>query len=127
MKGKKTYSIIHLKCPRCQEGDLFVARNAYNLKRMLEMPGTCPVCKQNFEMEPGFYSGALWVSFPIIVLIAIPFYLVMDFILGLSFEWMAFIMAVYILGLQPLVMRYSRAIWINVFVSYDPGAKGANR
>ena len=84
------------------------------------MPKHCPVCNQNLDMEPGFYSGALWVSFPIIVLIAIPFWAIMYFILELSMNWMAIIMAVYIFGLQPLIMRYSRAIWINIFVHYDP-------
>ncbi len=123
MKGTKTYSILHLKCPRCQEGDLFVSKNAYNFKNMLTMPKQCSVCNQNFEVEPGFYSGALWISFPIIVLIAIPFYLIMDFIFLISIDWMAFIMAIYIFGLQPVIMRYSRAIWINIFVSYDPDAK----
>ena len=122
MKGNKAYSILRLKCPRCHEGNLFVSRNAYNFKNMLAMPEHCPVCNQNFEVEPGFYSGALWISFPIIVVIAIPFYLVMDFVLRLSFEWMFIIMAIYILGLQPVIMRYSRAIWINVFVHYDPDA-----
>lgn len=126
MKGNKSYSILHLKCPRCQEGNLFVTRNAYDFKKMLDMPRYCPVCKQDLEVEPGFYSGALWVSFPIIVLIAIPFWALMYFVLALPFEWMFFIMGVYIFGLQPIIMRYSRAIWINVFVSYDPGAKDEN-
>lgn len=119
-KGTKLYSIVRLKCPRCHEGNLFVSRNAYNFKNMLSMPKHCPVCNQNLDMEPGFYSGALWVSFPIIVLIAIPFWAIMYFILELSMNWMAIIMAVYIFGLQPLIMRYSRAIWINIFVHYDP-------
>lgn len=127
MKGDKTYSILHLKCPRCHEGNLFVKKNAYNFKNMLTMPKHCPVCKQSFEVEPGFYSGALWVSFPIIVLLALPFWAIMYFIPGFSFEWMFIMMSVYIFGLQPLVMRYSRAIWINVFVSYDPGEQMKHR
>lgn len=120
MKGKKIYSIAHLKCPRCQEGNLFIDRNAYNFKNMLEMPRLCPVCSQRFDVEPGFYSGALWISFPIIVLIGIPFWALLYFVIGISFEWMALLMAIYILGLQPIIMRYSRAIWINIFVHYDP-------
>ncbi len=90
---------------------------------MLDMPARCPVCDQSFEMEPGFYSGALWVSFPILVVLVMPLWAVLYFLLSLSFEWMAAVIGVYIFGMQPVIMRYSRAIWINVFVSYDPGAK----
>ena len=39
-KGKKLYSIIHCKCPRCQKGNLFVNPNPYNLKMLDVMPKT---------------------------------------------------------------------------------------
>lgn len=120
MKGDKSYSILRLKCPRCHEASLFTSRNSYNLRSVLTMPDRCPACNQSFVVEPGFYSGALWISFPIIVVIALLFYFVLEFVFHLSFEWMSFLMAVCILGLQPLVMRYSRAIWINLFVNYNP-------
>lgn len=119
-KGKKSYSILRLKCPRCHEGDLFVTRNAYNFKRMLDMPDRCPVCNQDFRIEPGFYSGALWVSFPLVMLISVPLWIIVFWFADLSFDMMFLMFGLLIFGLQPLIMRYSRAIWINVFVKYDP-------
>ncbi len=84
------------------------------------MPDACPICKQDFKIEPGFYSGALWVSYPILVLLIIPlsFFLVNDSMISIG--WIFFIMASVVFGLQPIIMRFSRAIWINVFVHYDP-------
>lgn len=114
-----THSILHLKCPRCHKGNLFSAGNPYNLKHMLDMPDRCPVCKQDFRMEPGFYSGALWVSFPLIVLLAIPLWIVI-FNWEISEELTFLLFGLLIIGLQPVIMRYSRAIWIHVFVKYDP-------
>jgi uncharacterized protein (DUF983 family) len=55
-KGSKLYSIAHLKCPHCQEGNLFSVSNSYDLKHMLDMPDYCPVCHEDFKVEPGFYS-----------------------------------------------------------------------
>src|SRR5689334_10589707 len=78
-KGSKLFSITHLKCPRCQRGDLFSVSNSYNLKRMLDMPARCHVCHQDFKIEPGFYSGALWISYPIVVIITLPLALIFLF------------------------------------------------
>ncbi|CAN5194570.1 hypothetical protein BH09BAC5_BH09BAC5_28740 [soil metagenome] len=84
------------------------------------MPGHCPVCNQDFKVEPGFYSGALWVSYPIFVLLIIPIAAFLIFYTKLSVGWIFLIIAIVIFGLQPFIMRISRAIWINIFVAYDP-------
>lgn len=117
-KGTKLYSIAHLKCPRCQEADLFSSK-AYNIKHMLDMPDHCPVCRQDYKIEPGFYSGALWISYPFVILILIPIAVLQIVYLDLSFPLAFFFSLIIMLGLQPLIMRFSRAIWINIFVSYD--------
>ena len=95
--------------------------NAYNLKRMLDMPDRCAVCNQDFRIEPGFYSGALWISFPIVVALAIPLWLLVFMLADFSFDVIFLMFASLIIGLQPVIMRYSRAIWIHIFVKYDPG------
>ncbi len=117
-QGTKYYSIINLKCPRCQKGDLFKTSNAYNLLHMLDMPDSCPVCQQDFVKEPGFYSGALWVSYPIVIIIMLVACLCLYFIAGLPFMYVMGGALLILLALQPLIMRYSRAIWINLFVDF---------
>lgn len=118
-KGTKKYSVIHLKCPKCQEGNLFTYKNPYKLKYCLTMPDRCPVCNQDFQIEPGFYYGALWASYPLVVLITIAvtsfFYLYLE----LPLAAFIFILAFTMLTLQPLILRLGRAIWINVFVRFD--------
>lgn len=118
-KGSKGYSIVHLKCPKCHEGHLFSESNAWNLTKMLDMPDRCPVCKQDFNIEPGFYTGALWVSFPIVIVIGLillsPLFLYPD-----SFNTVLIIGVLIMFLLQPIIMRWGRAIWINLFVDYSP-------
>ncbi len=86
--------------------------------KVLDMPDSCPVCKQDFVKEPGFYSGALWVSYPIVIGILILSGVVFHFVIKLPFTDAMIAAMVVLFALQPVIMRYSRAIWINFFVDY---------
>ena len=83
------------------------------------MDDNCTVCGQDFVIEPGFYYGALWMSYPIVILIIIAltsfFYLYLDYSL-LKFM---LILSVVMMSLQPLIIRLGRAIWIRIFVKYQ--------
>jgi uncharacterized protein (DUF983 family) len=119
-KGTKLYSILRLKCPRCQTGDLFLTRNPYALRKMLDMHERCKVCNQDFKIEPGFYIGALWASFPIVIVLLAVLSVVL--LAGFKLPLMIFFVAISLIlvALQPLIVRWGRAIWINIFVGYDP-------
>ena len=86
---------------------------------MLDMPDNCPVCKEDFKVEPGYYTGALWISYPIVIFILIPFSLIQILCLNIPFVAAFFVSLFVLLALQPFIMRYSRAIWINFFVNYE--------
>jgi hypothetical protein len=118
-KGKRLYSVLKLKCPRCHRGDLFTVANPWKLKRVLDMPKRCPVCGQDFVIEPGFYTGALWTSYPIVILIDL---LLLTPVLFFPDDILAVVLAMIVISLllQPVVMRLGRAIWINMFVKFDP-------
>src|SRR5690348_15008176 len=55
-------SILKMKCPRCHEGDMFPKGTLYSSK-FADMHPYCPCCGQNLEPEPGYYFGAMYVSF----------------------------------------------------------------
>lgn len=88
---------------------------------MLEMPDKCSVCGEDFNVEPGYYTGALWISYPIVITILIPFSILQILFFNISFIVAFFISLLSLLILQPLIMRFSRAIWINLFVQYENG------
>ncbi len=52
------------KCPRCQSGKIFKS-SAVNLRKFTDMNADCPVCGLHFEIEPGFFWGAMYVSYTI--------------------------------------------------------------
>ena len=117
--GQKLYSIIYWKCPKCHEGDLFTFKNPYKFLRSLDMPKSCSKCHQDYEIEPGFYLGSLWTSDPIVALLVIG--LTSYFYLYVEMEVYSFFifLAIILLTLQPLIMRFGRSIWINIFVKYN--------
>ncbi|WP_192823408.1 DUF983 domain-containing protein [Rufibacter sp. LB8] len=122
-KGSKLYSITHLKCPRCHEGNLFENNSLLGYRKMSVMLEKCSVCQQAYEPEPGYYYGAMFISY---ALTAGPTLAIVGLMMLFAEEltvWM--LMGALILSLllfMPALFKLSRAIWINIFVSYDPTA-----
>ena len=118
-------SVISCRCPRCREGKLFQNPLSISLKKNLQMNRECPVCGQPTEIEVGFYYGTSYVSYALTVGLSIVTLLAWWLIIGLSvndnrfFYWMGF-NAVFLVALQPWLMRLSRSLWISWFVKYDP-------
>lgn len=121
-KGTKLYSILKLKCPRCQEGDLFLTHNPYNLKMFDKMPDKCSVCGEDFLRESGFYWGAMMVSHATTTLIAVFVHLIVFQFYGWEAIPNIVGLITVIVSLFPMVFRNSRAIWINIFVDYNKNA-----
>lgn len=113
------------KCPRCRKGKLFTHSNPYNLKTTVEMHKACLVCGQPTEIETGFYFGTGYVSYALAVALSAASFIAWWAIIGFSlydarfFWWMGF-NALLLIGLQPILMRLSRSIWISWFVKFDP-------
>lgn len=114
------YSVVKGKCPRCNEGNLFINKNRYTAKNIGKMPDNCPVCGQDFKIEDGFYLGATYVSYAITVALMVPLLAISYFLFNLDFMWLLPVMVVLLVLLMPPILRISRAIWINFFVHYNP-------
>ena len=122
-KGTQLYSIVHLKCPKCQDRNLFTHKNPYNFKYTLNMPDKCTNCGISYKFEPGFYSAALWTSYPIVILIT-GFLCVLFMVwLSISISISLVLIGIILLVLQPLIMRWGRAILVNNFIGYDAAFK----
>lgn len=123
LKGTKAYSVLHSKCPRCNEGDFFVTNNPYDLKKFDKMYKECAVCSQSFEMETGFYYGAMYVSYGLSVAFGIALFLLLSVAGGVSFDHFFITISIMLIVMIPLIYRTSRLIWINIFVKYKANAK----
>jgi uncharacterized protein (DUF983 family) len=118
-KGNLIYSIIFSKCPKCNEGNIFKNQHIYGIRNFAAMHDHCPVCKQTTMPEPGFYFGAMYVSYGLTVGLGIILgspMLLLDF----SAEAVIIAISAAIILLSPLIFRWSRMIWFNMFYHYDP-------
>ena len=117
-KGSKLYSILFFKCPACQKGDFFVS-HPYNLLKAGDIYKSCSVCQTKYSKEPGFYYGAMYISYAIAVAISIFFYLIFHFFdLDISAELFLLFYSVFILFFSPLVYALSKIIWANIFIKF---------
>ena len=87
------------------------------------MPDRCPVCGQDFQIEPGFYIGALWTSFPIVIVIMALLSILLLVYFKMDLNWFFVAITVILFLLQPIIIRLGRAIWINVFVKFEGKSK----
>jgi uncharacterized protein (DUF983 family) len=118
-KGKKLYSILNFKCPHCHEGEFFKSRNPYNFKEMSATYERCPKCDRKLYIEPGFYYGAMYVSYALGVAHVVTFW-VASLILGIKMEFWNFILLVgsCLILLTPVYYALSKIIWANMFLNF---------
>jgi hypothetical protein len=78
------------------------------------------VCDQKTEPEPGFYFGAMFLSYLLTAFPLLGFGLGAAF--GLGWSMNGIIAMLLIIGLLSFikVLRFSRSLWIHLMVSYEP-------
>lgn len=118
LKGTKLYSIFANKCPRCQLGDYFIYSNPYNLKKFAKMHHNCPVCKQDYEKEPGFYQGAMYVNYGLTVAAGVGWFILIYVLYGFDPVIYTISFSILLLILLPWMFRMGRLVWINLFVKF---------
>ena len=100
----------------------------YDLKRFATMRDNCPDCDLKFEREPGFFYGAMYVSYALSVGIFLVTAFILYFVAGdPSVNTYIITVAAVATLLYPLNFRYSRVIFLNIFggVKYNPSRKGS--
>ena len=122
-KGSKLNSILTGSCPKCQNESMYLDKNMLHLTKILKMNENCSHCGLKYQIEPSFFYGAMYVSYGLNVAIGIAAFIVSYVLLNASLK-VTFISIIASLILSfPLVLRLSRNIYINMFVSYDEDFK----
>ncbi|PSR57277.1 DUF983 domain-containing protein [Adhaeribacter arboris] len=98
---------------------MFPAGTLYS-RRFADMNTHCSCCSQNFEPEPGYYYGAMFVSyaFSTAIFLAVIFGLSL-FVKEVTTTMVFMTILVIVVGLLPVTFRLSRALWINIFIHYE--------
>lgn len=81
----------------------------------------CSYCGLNYEREPGFFYGAMYVSYGLMSGILIIWYIADLLWLHLSALVLFLLVVASLLLFFPVAFRWARIIWLNFFVRYEKG------
>ena len=120
-KGSKLYSTFNLKCPQCHTGEMFET-GSWSFKKSLDMNTKCDKCGLNFFPEPGYYYGAMFISYIWTAFFSLGFVFFCNWYLELSLE-LSFLLLILLTVINFVyIFRVSRSMWINVNYKYDAEA-----
>ena len=113
-------SILNCRCPRCRNGKVFTYSNPYS-RKFTDIESKCGNCRLTYEMEQGFWYGAMYISYAFGVAIAIPIMVLLSYLTELKIYEISFIVMLVLIIAMPLLFRYSRIVWLHIFVRLDKG------
>ncbi len=113
-KGNLILNIINEKCPKCGQGHVF--KQHVNLMKLPVMNDVCEKCNYRYDREPGYFLGAMYISYGFAVLQGIltfsVLYFLFPFVSTLS-KTLIVISVITILGRKNY--KLSRVIYIHIF------------
>jgi uncharacterized protein (DUF983 family) len=115
--GFSLKAMWNYKCPKCHQGDMF--KSPLELSNPLNMNDCCETCGQKFEPEPGFYYGAMFLSY----ILSAWFFLLPTLLLIFYFDWSLNQAMAFTIGLGIITflrfLRGSRALWLHLMVGFN--------
>lgn len=99
------------RCPRCGEGNVFLNK-VMSFKKFSDTHEVCPKCSLKFEPETGFFVGAMYWTYALLVGLTV-FMSVVLYQLDL-FDEAVYIIPALIVFLLPWVFRTGRLLMLYV-------------
>ena len=88
------------------------------------MNETCPVCGLRFEREEGYFTGAMYISYLLSLVLMFAIFGVLWLLLPtgslFAIGMLCLVTAVVYLPLVPVVFRYSRVLYMHLDRKLDP-------
>lgn len=105
--------IVNGTCPSCKKGKIFASRGNIFLFRAPKMNAHCSQCDYRFDKEPGYFLGAMYISYGLTILEMGTLFLSTYWYVPL---WVFFCLVLAVMiGLSLFNYRLSRVIWIHIF------------
>ena len=106
--------VVGGKCPNCESEKVFQSSGNILLFKAPKMNATCSHCSHKYEAEPGFFFGAMFVSYALIVAELMGVYILLHSLVS-NTEAMIAIVFLVILLTSFTNFKYSRLIWMYLF------------
>jgi uncharacterized protein (DUF983 family) len=108
---KRLAAIWHRRCPHCLRGPVFDG--------LISMRETCPVCGITYEREHGFFMTSIFFGYVLGFLALLPAIIIL-LALGATLVWYIIVPSLLLVALAPLLLRYSRVLWMHADELMDP-------
>ncbi|HLU51320.1 MAG TPA: DUF983 domain-containing protein [Flavobacteriaceae bacterium] len=118
-KGTKLYGIFTGTCPVCQEESMYKEKNPYKVSKIFEMNEHCSHCGTKYKIEPSFFYGAMYVSYPVGIAFATAAFIITYFFIGTTLLTSFIAIVITLIVCLPLIVRLSRNIWVSFFFKID--------
>jgi uncharacterized protein (DUF983 family) len=117
----KLHAIINARCHHCHEGRIFKYK-WWNVLNFAQMHDNCPQCDVRYEVEPGFFYGAMYISYAFTVgIMLIGGLIVFNFFNDPPAMGYVVPITIFSLVMVPFNFRTARVIFIHLFsgISYE--------
>ena len=119
-------SLLRGRCPNCEVGEVFSGKGDILRRKMPVMHEDCPHCRYHFEKEPGFFLGAMYVSYALTLAESVTVYFLIRFFT--TDPALLLLIIVGVVGPLTLInFRYSRILWMYLFTQKGVGLEPLDR
>ena len=117
LQGSLFMRIIKEKCPNCGKGEVYEKKT--KLLQLPVMKVDCNICQYYFDREPGYFLGAMYISYALAVLQGIlTFLFLRAFLPKIDTIWVVLIILGVISAFSIKNYKLSRIIYIHIFLLY---------
>jgi uncharacterized protein (DUF983 family) len=109
--------IFHQRCPRCRDGRIFRHSIFRGFPKMHER---CPVCDLKFEREPGYFLGAMYISYGLGIVTVAALAAMVWYVTGWWITTDTIVAVLLFLPLAPTLAFLARVLWIYLDQTIDP-------
>jgi uncharacterized protein (DUF983 family) len=113
-KNNFILNVLNEKCPKCSQG--YVFKQNISLLKLPIMNDECDKCKYRYDREPGYFLGAMYISYGFAVLQGLITFLILHYSFPfLSTLWEAIIVVLVIIIFGRKNYKLSRVLYIHIF------------
>lgn len=110
-------SILRQLCPRCRTGTIFQSSVYWGFPKMHDR---CPECGLLFNREPGYFLGAMYISYGLGIAVICAFGAIIWALTRWSWTRIGVWAIVLFLPFAPMVSYLARVLWIYLDQTIDP-------
>ena len=106
--------VYNEKCPKCRKG--YVFKQNVSVLNLPVMNDACDKCNYHFEREPGYFIGAMYISYGFAVLQCVLTFLILNYgfpLLETIYKTIFVVLVITILGRKNY--KLSRVLYIHIF------------